>query len=107
MSHLPEAVPTVEVVLAGKPRKLAFTLGAMRRIKQATGHDIDAAESQKIVEVLGAYIWAMMGKEDRKELSVEDVEDCLHPGNLEEITSVFNQLVGGEPEGKAVSEVAA
>lgn len=101
---LPVNVPVAEIMLGGSPRKIAFTLGAMRRIKEVTGHGIDEETDQRTVDVLGAYIWAMLVKEDRKGLTVEDVEDMLHPGNLESITEVFNKLVTastGDAEGKA------
>lgn len=100
---LPEHVPTA-VVNLDKPRRVAFTLGAMRRIKEATGFAIDDEAPRRTTDVLGAYIWAMLVKEDREGLTVEDVEDMLHPGNLEEITNVFHKLVGlsaGENGGKA------
>lgn len=96
----PQNVPTVEVML-DKPRRIAFTLGAMRRIKQVTGHSVTEEKSAELTDVIGAYIWAMLVEEDRKDVTVEQVEDMIWPGNLDEITAAFNQVVGAStPVGK-------
>lgn len=100
----PQNVPTVEITLAGdRPRRIAFTLGAMRRIKTVTGHSV-GDDAIQLAEIIGAYIWAMLVKEDRKDVTVEDIEDMIHPGNLDEIIAAFNAVVSqGVPEGKVVA----
>ena len=106
---LPENVPTVVIEL-DRPRTMAFTLGAMRRIKQVTGHALDdeKPDGERLIDVIGAYIWAVLIEEDRKDLTVENVEDLLHPGNLDAATQAFNALVtGGTPVGKADPEPAS
>lgn len=93
---LPESIPTVVIVL-DRPRTLAFTLGAMRRIKEQSGHALDDPEApHAVTDVIGIYIWALLIKEDRTDLTVEDIWDLLHPGNLEEMTAAFYTLVGAE-----------
>lgn len=97
--QLPTNVPSV-VVNLDRPRRIAFTLGAMRRIKQATGKSV-TDEGSELTDVMGAFIWAMLIEEDRKDVTVEQVEDMIWPGNLDEVTAAFNQVVGqSTPEGK-------
>lgn len=107
---LPESVPQAVVVL-DKPRTMAFTFGAMRRIKQVSGHSLDDPEAPRAVtDVIGFYIWALLVEEDRGELTVENVWDLLHPGNIDAVTASFTELVGagtgnGSDEGKAPAAV--
>jgi hypothetical protein len=103
---IPESVPQAEIML-DKPRTIAFTFGAMRRIKQHTGKALDDEREQGVSDVLGTWIWAMLSEDDRKELSLENVWDCLHPGNVEEISAAFNALVGGEPSSSNGDETTA
>jgi hypothetical protein len=105
-------VPTTELDL-GKPRTLAFTLGAMQRIKEKTGHSVlelaaaakdrDGSLGATMLDQIHVWIWAMMEKTDRGELSPEDVADLLHPGSLPAITeaigSLFRQSMPESPRG--------
>lgn len=101
---LPESIPT-SVIELDRPRTLAFTLGAMRRIKQVSGKAFDDPDAPRTVtDVIGFYIWAMLIEEDRTELTVENVWDLLHPGNIDAVTAAFTQLMNasnGNTEGKA------
>lgn len=97
---LPENVPTV-VINLDRPRRIAFTLGAMRRVKQMTGHAVTDQQSE-LTDVIGTYIWAMLIEEDRKDVTVEQIEDMIYPGNLDAVTAAFNEVVAAStPEGKA------
>lgn len=98
----PEGTPTAVVSLGGKDRTLGFTIGAMRRIKEAGGKlQIDDGEdSDDVIYAVPLWVWACMDKEDREELSVEDVEDRMHPGNMEEISAAVTRLfLSSRPEG--------
>jgi hypothetical protein len=87
---LPENVPTATILL-DRPRTIAFTLSAMRRIRES-GRTIgdETIDEAAMVDHIGAYVWAMLVNEDREGLTIEDVEDMLHPGNLPAVTAAFN-----------------
>lgn len=94
---LPENVPTVSLEL-DRTRRLAFTLGAMRRIKEATGRSITVIQSageEEMLEHIGACVWAMLVNEDRADVEVADVEEMIHPGNLNAVIEAFSDLVSG------------
>jgi hypothetical protein len=98
----PEGTPTTVVSLGGKDRTLGFTIGAMRRIKEAGGSLTisEGEDSADFIYAVPLWVWACMDKEDREELSVEDVEDRMHPGNMEEISAAVTQLfLSSRPEG--------
>lgn len=107
---LPENVPTATVVL-DKPRKIAFTLGAIRRLKEKTGKSIDEAlDDQNLLESTGPCVWALLVGEDRQGLTVEDVEDMISPGMLGSIIEAIGSLAGASvesAEGKAPAAQAA
>lgn len=92
-----EGTPTVEIAL-DKPRQLGFTMGAMRRIKERLGTlDMPVAENGKIpldkaLGLVPVWIWACLDAPDRAEVSVEQLEDMLHPGNLEKISDQITAL---------------
>lgn len=97
----PEGTPTVEVVL-DQPRTLGFTLGAMRRIKETLGTlEIDTeAGDEGLVTTLPSYIWACMDAEGRAALSIEQVEDMIHPRNMGPISQALRDLFEqSAPEG--------
>jgi hypothetical protein len=89
----PTGTPTVEVDLDG-PRTLGFTLGAMRRIKEATGTlEVDEnATEETMLQTLPVYVWACMGAEDRADLSIEAIEDMIHPMNMVAINGAVTAL---------------
>lgn len=89
-------VPTATIVL-DQERQIAFTLGTMRRIREVTGASVEdmekiADDEGAMLDNMAAYIWAMLVPADRKDLTVEDVEDLLHPGNLEQVKKAFTDL---------------
>lgn len=111
---LPEAVPTAEIQL-DRPRKLAFTLGAMKRIRQVLGREL-GDEGGSITDDIGGILWAMLVKEDRGDITPDDIDDMLtpgdgmRPGNLDEAIRVFNQLMGvsvAEGKGQELPAVEA
>lgn len=97
---LPENVP-FETLELDKPRRLAFTLGALRRLRQHNGYAYDAQVVETTVERIGVYVWAMLIPEDRDNLTVEDVEDMLHYGNLAEAIAVVAKLANISADAEA------
>jgi hypothetical protein len=88
---LPENVP-VETLVLDKPRRLAFTLGALRRLRQHNGYAYDAQVVETSIDRIPVYVWAMLIPEDRDNLTVEDIEDMLHYGNVGEAIAVVAKL---------------
>lgn len=92
-----EGVPTV-VLQLDKPRTLGFTMAAMRRIKEKAGTlelPVDAngrVPLEKAIDLMPTYIWACLAPEDRAEVSLEQLEEMLHPGNLEAVTQAIVSL---------------
>lgn len=99
MSEFIEGVPTVTVQL-DKPRELAFTLGALRRAREKLGDfdlDVDKLES---LAALPALLWACLSAEGRKQITVEQIEDMIHPGNMDVISEAVRKLFRkSQPEG--------
>lgn len=99
MADFAEGTPTVDVTLGGKTYTIGYSWGAKRRARQELirrGNDADRAHEE---EYLSTLLWACLGKEDRSLLSVEDIEDMIHPGNESEIGKQLKQLiVRGEPD---------
>lgn len=91
-----ENVPTRTIVLGGKPRKLAFTIGAIRRIKAATGKQkIDLGA--ELVERIGTYTWCMLlDREYRESVTIEDIEELLSFDMLSDVTDAFVALISGD-----------
>lgn len=110
---LPEAVPTVEIIL-DKPRKMALTLGALRRIQEQTGKSVNALDEvlqNDPLSHIGGLIWASLVNEDRAGLTRDDVEEMLHMGNLEAAVGSFHELLavmagpeGAEGKGRPVAK---
>lgn len=94
MSKLPENVQTVTITL-DRPRTLAFTLGAMRRMKEAVGVDLNHMTDLAIsVEDAGGFVWAMLINADREGVTRDDVDEMIHMGNLQEVTAALTSLIG-------------
>lgn len=95
MMALPENVPVVTVDL-DQPRRMALTLGAMRRLKEQTGlaiMDLGEFPADKLMESLGKLIWSCLINEDRVGLTVDDVEELIHPGNLGAAAEALGHLM--------------
>lgn len=101
MDGFGEGIPTVMVKL-DRERPLAFTLGALRRVREKLGNlDIDLDRPESMV-ALPTYIWACLSAVGRKELSVEQVEDLIHPGNMGAISDALTKLFqASQPDAQA------
>ncbi len=101
----PEGTPTVTLTLAGSPRVLGFTIGAMRRAQELGVLEVDTADEMALTLALPSYVWACMDKEDREEISFDDVADLINPSNLahvrDSVSALFNASQPDEPEGNA------
>lgn len=91
-----EGVPTVEIRL-DKTRQLGFTMGAMKRIRDVAGTlELPIVDGKipldKALELMPVYIWACLDAQDRDEVSVEQLLEFLHPGNMAEISDAIVRL---------------
>lgn len=87
-----EGTPTVRIRLAGVEYDLGFTLGAMRRVREQLG-SLELADSpDAMLQALPAYIWACMDAEARATLSAEQVEELIHPGNMQHLSDQVGEL---------------
>lgn len=92
-----EGTPTVEVTL-DKARTLGFTMGAMRRIKARLGTlampalEDGTINQDKAVEWIPVVVWACLDAEGRAQLTVEQVEDLIHPGNVKATSRAVVEL---------------
>lgn len=91
--------PTVTIHL-DRPRTLAFTLGAVQRIKDATGISVlalarqgEGALKEALMDHIGVFLWAMLVKEDR-DITAEDLADLIHLGNLDQVATQLGGLMG-------------
>lgn len=104
-----EGTPTVEITLGGKSYTIGYSWGGKRRAREyLTRQGADPAKANE-EEYLSTLLWACMDKESRSSLTVEDVEDMIHPGNEVEIGEKLKQLIvrgepDEEPEGKTRPE---
>lgn len=102
---LPPNVPT-RVIPLDRPRTMALTLAALRRIKDVTGSlDIDLTEDA-IFDRAPSLVWAALVDEDRTDLTPDGVGDMLHAGNLSVVVSALGELAEAsrpaDAEGNAV-----
>lgn len=98
---LPAYIPTT-VVKLDRERRIALTLAAMRRITAVTGASV--FDSTDLRETIGQCIWAMLIDDDRGDVTVENIEDMIYPGNMAEVIAAFNEVIAASnPEGKAVA----
>jgi hypothetical protein len=97
-----EGTQTATITLNGQRHTLGFTLGAMRRIKERLG-TLEMGESEEEqIQAIPAYVWSCMTAADRESLSVEDIEESIHPHNLTAISDAIAALFeASQPEGEA------
>lgn len=107
MKDFAEGMPTVTVTL-DKERELGFTLGALRRVKEKLGTlDVDL-ENPESNMAFPTYIWACLPASGRAELSIEQIEDLIHPGNMVAIGDALARLFkASQPEDAANPTAAA
>lgn len=94
-----EGVPTVQIQLGGKSYTLGWTWAAKRRVRDYLaarhGDPLKANEEENLATVL----WASMDKEQRESLTVEDVEEMVHPDNERIIAEKIRDLcLRSEPD---------
>lgn len=111
MSGFAEGTPTVQIQLGVKSYTLGWTWGAKRRARETILSRHADPQNVDQSEAIAAAVWASMEKEKRAELSVEDVEEMIHPGNELEVMEKINQIIkSSEPEpdtsGKTVPAAA-
>lgn len=92
---LPENVPS-QLISLDRPRRIALTLGAIRRLQEQTGRPI--TELSKLLEEgrldhLHRLIWSCLVNGDREGVTPEDMEEMLHPGNLQDAIEAFASLM--------------
>ncbi len=101
----PEGTPTVTLTLAGSPRVLGFTIGAMRRAQELGVLTVDTEDEMALTLALPSYVWACMDDEDRAEFTDDQVADIINPSNIAEVRDavgdLFNASRPDEPEGNA------
>lgn len=100
MGGFAEGTPIVTIQLDA-PRELGFTLGALRRVREKLGTlEVDLEKPEGSM-ALPTYIWACLPAADRKDLSIEQIEDMIHPGNMGAIAEALGRLFrASSPEPK-------
>lgn len=79
-----------------KERNLLLSLGAIRRFKEKTGKDLMVEADRKemaenpSIDNLCVLVWACLYHED-KSLTVEDVSDMIHVGNMNYVAEQINK----------------
>lgn len=106
MTGFAEGVPTVEITLGGKSYTVGWTWGAKRRVRDH--HIAKYANPQDVAEEenLATILWAGMDQETRSGISVEEIEELIHPRNEADIAGKIRELIAKsepdpEPEVKA------
>lgn len=110
-----EATPRFSLEL-DKPRTHALTLRACRLIEESTGHsitDVVGLLESAPLTYLGRVLWATLLESDREGLTVEEVEEMIHPGNLlaaietmQQLLKTFEALGGAEGKAHAAAPAA-
>lgn len=75
-----------------RPRTIALTLGALRRIKEVTGSSDVALSEDEVFDRAPALIWAALVDSDREDVTPDDVEGMLHAGNLAAVVGALSEL---------------
>lgn len=94
MSNADKAVPVVQINL-DKPRNMKFNLRAMMEFEKATGKNVfkeDIWEDMSATDIV-YLLWATLKHEDEN-LTVDDVAEMVHFGNMEEITEKLTKAFG-------------
>lgn len=81
-----EGTPTITVQLGRKDYTLGWTWGAKRRVKERLRPEDPFEDNIAVV------LWAAMDKESREAISVEEIEELVHPGNEAEVVEKFSEL---------------
>lgn len=104
-----EGTPTVQIQLGGKVYTLGWTWGAKRRLREflaTKGKTLD--DPKAIEENLPAVFWASLNKDQRGEVSIEDLEEVFNPSNEGEIAEKIGSLFKvSEPDPDVKAEPVA
>jgi len=96
-----KVLPTVEIDLGGKVRRLRMTLGSLARFQKETGvnfFEVGAEYKGSPVE-LQALVWACLVADDRT-LTPEDVGDLISFSEIERVTTALTEAwTAATPEG--------
>ncbi|MCK9569853.1 hypothetical protein M0R72_12995 [Candidatus Pacearchaeota archaeon] len=78
-----------------KERHLKFTLGSVKRFKQATGKDLlECTDPEKLSQDDQiAFVWACLAWGKEKDLTLDEVWDILDYKNLREVTLKLNEAI--------------
>lgn len=106
MSKLPPNVPT-RVVELDRPRTLALTLSALKRIRDITGSLNMELDEEAIFERAPSLVWASLVDEDREGVTPEDVGLMLHAGNLSDVVDAIGHLANTSAKGAAGNSAPA
>lgn len=102
----PKNVPTATVQL-DKPRTIALTLDALNRLEETTGQPLLEIEldAKEIVKHIDAWVWSGLDDADRAEVSMSEIRQMIHLGNLSKVmmavTSLISVSIPEDAEGKA------
>jgi len=85
--------PKVTIEL-DRPRTLSLTLNALIAYEEKTGANLFAAlqESNTQMVAMREMLWAALLGDDPS-LTLEDVGDMIHPGNISEVTEALNHII--------------
>ena len=102
---LPPNIPTRTVEL-DRPRTIALTLAALKRIRDVTGSLDMSLTEEAIFDRAPSLVWAALVDGDREDLTPDDVANMLHAGNLAQVVEALGGLATEShpkgSEGKAV-----
>ena len=96
MIQLPEGTPTRQVFLGGRPRTIAFTMGALRRLRERLGDKAEEIQANPglMMEYIDRYLWAMLvDPEDRAEIAPNALADMIPLGKLGDYVGPVTELV--------------
>ena len=111
-----EGTPTATVRLGGKSYELGFTLGAMKRAKELGVLTLDTSDQSAMMLALPEYVWSCLTEEDRRDLTVAQINELINPSNVAKIAEAVGELfraslpaesASGNAEPAAVKEPTA
>lgn len=102
-SNIPAITPTRGVpILLDRERRLRYTLGDLRRIREEFGED--ALKAGVTEEKLAKILWYGL-KRDDPTLKVEEIEELIDLPDLPELVKALGVAMGGKAKPAEVSEV--
>lgn len=106
-----EGTPTATVRLGGKSYELGFTLGAMKRAKELGVLTLDTSDQSAMMLALPEYVWSCLTEEDRKGLTVAQINELINPSNVAKVAEAIGELFKAstpaeDPSGNVVPAAA-